>query len=132
MNFHGNNDENPALLKKNETSGSVEKFRGIIRPYVVVSALMMVNFELLSQAFNSFVDEVCALITHKDLRASKSGYDIIKYEPCSCSCTTILNCSYFFPSGQILCSSDDVSRCYAFSWWVDQPHKVNSPFLKCL
>jgi hypothetical protein len=51
----------------------------------------MVEFEFLSQGFNSFVDEVCALITHKDLWASKSGYDILKYELCSCGYSTVLN-----------------------------------------
>jgi hypothetical protein len=92
----------------------------------------MVNFELLSQGLNSFVNEVCTLITHKDLRASKFGYDIIKDESHSCSCTKLFNFSGFYPSGQIFCSSDDVSRSYVPSWWVDRSHKVNSPFLKCL
>jgi hypothetical protein len=53
----------------------------------------MVNFKFLSQDFNSFVDEVCALITHEDLRASKPCYDILKNELHSCSYTTILNFS---------------------------------------
>jgi hypothetical protein len=65
----------------------------------------MVNFELLSQGFNGFVNEVCTLITHKDIQASKYGYQIIKDESCSCSCTTVFNFSFFFPSGKIVCSS---------------------------
>jgi hypothetical protein len=37
-NFRGNIDENPALFKKkeDETNGNMEKFHGIIHPYVVV------------------------------------------------------------------------------------------------
>jgi hypothetical protein len=38
----------------------------------------MMNFKFLSQGFNSFVDEVCALIINVDLCASKSSYDITK------------------------------------------------------
>jgi hypothetical protein len=39
-NVRGNIDENAALFKKNhENNGNVEKFRGIIRPYVVVHKL---------------------------------------------------------------------------------------------
>jgi hypothetical protein len=69
----------------------------------------MVNLKLMSQGFNGLVDEVCSLITHKDLWASKSGYDILKNELCNFSCTTILNYSCFYPSGQRFYSSDNVS-----------------------
>jgi hypothetical protein len=37
-NFHGNSDENPTQLKKEEEyNGNVETIRGIIRLYVVVT-----------------------------------------------------------------------------------------------
>jgi formylmethanofuran dehydrogenase subunit E len=40
MNFCGNSDENPAQLKKkNENNGNVEKFHGILCPYVVVGGI---------------------------------------------------------------------------------------------
>jgi hypothetical protein len=38
----------------------------------------MMKFKFLIQGFNSFVDKVCALITHEDLWASKPGYNILK------------------------------------------------------
>jgi hypothetical protein len=69
----------------------------------------MVNLKFLSQGFNSFVDEMCALITHEDLWAKQSGDNILKDELRSYGCTIVLNFSYFCPSGQILSHSDNVS-----------------------
>jgi hypothetical protein len=92
----------------------------------------MMNFRLLSQGFNIFINKMSTLIVHKDLWSSKPGYDILKDELFNCSFTTILNFSCFFPSGQILCHSDDVSSSCVLSWWVDRSHEINGPFLKCL
>jgi hypothetical protein len=40
--FCGNIDENPVLFKKkHENNGNVEKFRGIIHPYVVVAFVVL-------------------------------------------------------------------------------------------
>jgi hypothetical protein len=43
---------------------------------MVRCALLMVDYKFLSQGFNCFIYEMCALITHKDLWASKIGYDV--------------------------------------------------------
>ncbi len=88
----------------------------------------MMHFKLLSQGFNGFVNEVCTLITHKDLWASKSSYDIIKYELHGCSCTRVFNYSVFYPFGQILRSNDNVSGSYTFPWWID----VSPKSIACL
>jgi hypothetical protein len=37
----------------------------------------MVDCKLFSQGFNCLIDEMCSLITHKDLWASKPSYDVI-------------------------------------------------------
>jgi hypothetical protein len=68
----------------------------------------MVNLKFLSQGFNSLINKMCIVITHQGLQASKPDYDIIKYESCNCSCTTVLECSFFFPYGQLFCCNDDV------------------------
>jgi hypothetical protein len=110
----------------------IEGFDCTIRLWVVWSSLLMMKFKFLSQGFNGFVDEVCALITHEDLHASKSGYNILKYELHSCSCTTVLNFSCFFPSGQILFRNDNVSSSCVHSRRVNRSHKVNGPFIEYL
>jgi hypothetical protein len=92
----------------------------------------MVNFKFLSLGFNSFVNEMCALITHEDLWASKPCYDILKNELHNYSYTTILKFSCFFPYGQILCPSDNVSLSHVPSWCVKRSHKINGPFLEYL
>jgi hypothetical protein len=92
----------------------------------------MMNFKFLSQGFNSLINKMSSLITHEDIWASKPGYDIIKYETHSCSFTTVLDYSGFFPSGQILYLSDDVSCSCALSWWIYRSHEVNGSFLKGL
>jgi hypothetical protein len=110
----------------------IECFNCPIFLWMIGHALLMVKFKFPSQCFNSLVDKMCALIAHKDLWASKPGYDIIKYEARNYSCTTILNYSCFYPFGKILCCSDYVSSSCVLSWWVDRSHKVDGPFLKCL
>jgi hypothetical protein len=94
----------------------IECFNCLICLWMIGCALLMVNFKFLSQGFNDLIDEMCALIIHKDLLASKPSYDIIKYEAHSCSCTTVLNCSCFYPSGQILDRGDYVSSSCALPW----------------
>jgi hypothetical protein len=121
-----------ANLRQCSFQDLVEGLNCTIRLRVVWGALLMMNFKFLSQGFNSLINKMCTLITHKDLWASKPGYDVIKYESRSCSCTTVLDCSCLCPSGQILCRSDDVSSSCALPWWVDRSHEVNGPFLKCL
>jgi hypothetical protein len=69
----------------------------------------VLNFKFLSQGFNGIINKMCTLITREDIWAYKPSYDIIKYEMCSYSFTTVLNRSCFCPSGQILCHNDDVS-----------------------
>jgi hypothetical protein len=81
---------------------------------------------------DKFINKMSTLIAHKDLWASKPSYDILKYELHNCSGTTILNLSFLFPSSQIFCHSDDVSRSCVLSWWVDRSQKINVPFIKCL
>jgi hypothetical protein len=51
----------------------------------------MMDVKLLSQIFNSLINKVCDLIAHQGLRASKPGYDTLKYKSHNCSCTIVLN-----------------------------------------
>jgi hypothetical protein len=76
----------------------------------------VVNFKFPSQGFNSLINKMCTLITHEDILASKPSYDIIKYEMCSCSFSTIFSCSFFGPSGQVLCRNDYVPGSCALPW----------------
>jgi hypothetical protein len=76
----------------------------------------MVDFKFLSQILNSLINKVYSLIAYQGLRASIPSYDILKYKSHSYSFTIVLNCSFFYPSCQILYHSDDVSRSCVLPW----------------
>ena len=92
---------------------------------------MVLYLEFLRQGLNSVVQEMGALIAHQNYWASKSSDDVFKNELCGYSSITISYCFGLYPPGEVLCSSDDISRTSSFSWWVDRTHKVYSPFVKC-
>ena len=92
---------------------------------------MVLYLEFLCQGLNSVVQEMGALIAHQNDGAAKSTDDVLKKELCSCSSITIPYCFSLFPSGEVLCSNDNISRASALSWWVDRTHKFYIPLVKC-
>ena len=93
---------------------------------------MVLYLEFFRLGLNGAVQEVCALIAHQNYWASKSTDDVFKNELCSCSSITISYCFGLCPPGEVLYSSDNISRASVLSWWVDRTHKVYSPFVKCM
>ena len=90
---------------------------------------MVLYLKFLRQGLNSAIQKVCALITHQNYWTSKSTYDVFKNELCSCGSMTIPYYFGLYPSGEVFCSCDDVSRTSLFSLWVDRTQKIYSPFV---
>ena len=91
---------------------------------------MVLCLEFFRQGLNGAVQEVCALIAHKNYWASKSSDDVFKM---NCAAVTASQFLTALVSTHLVRYSVPVMIYLApVSWWVDRNHEVYIPLVKCM